>query len=342
MTEDIEILFAKYFAGDADEAQRKEVEEWISRSDENRKEFERYRSLWQRTEVAARYSDAEVEQALDQTKKNIPDFRKRRTLTLLRQVAAVLIVSLLISSVYNYLGSEKKAQSYSEPAMQEVTAFNGMATRIELPDGSTVDLYPGSKLTFPLSFTSELREVKLSGEGYFSVKHNEKIPFVVKTAEIDVKVLGTKFNLKANADEDYVETILVEGKVRLEKEVKGKCVALKTLKPADRAVYKLREGKIEVFREKNLQKYLAWKKGTLVFDADPLENVVKELERWYNVDIVIKDASLKKHKVTGKFEGEPIDEVLSLLQYSSGFRYKIEKRKMNNGTFKKKKIILMK
>jgi ferric-dicitrate binding protein FerR (iron transport regulator) len=342
MSEDIEILFAKYFAGSADEEQRKAVEEWTGRSDENRKEFERYRSLWQRTEIAAKYSDVEVEHALKQTKKSIPEFGKRRTLTLLRQAAAVLIVSLLISSLYNSFSARNRSVIDSKPVMQEVTAFYGMSTRIGLPDGSTVDLYPGSKLTFPLSFTSGIREVKLSGEGYFIVKHDEKVPFVVKTSALDVKVLGTKFNLKANTDEDYVETILVEGKVVLEKEIKGNTVVLRTLKPADRAVYKLKDGKINVFSEKNMQKHLAWTKGALVFDADPLEKVVKELERWYNVDIEIKDADLKKYKVTGKFAGEPIDEVLSLLQYSSGFRFKVENRKMKNGNLRKKKIVLMK
>jgi len=342
MSEDLEILLAKYFAGDADEGQRKEVEDWIAESEENRNEFERYRSIWQRTNVAARYSDAVVEQALISTKKRLGGFGKQRTMTFLRQAAAVLVVAFMLSFFYNYFSAKQNDVDDSLPVMQEVTALNGMSTKVDLSDGTSVYLHPGSKLTFPVVFSDRSREVKLLGEGYFSVARNEQKPFVVKTSKMNVRVLGTKFNLRANADEDFVETILVEGKVSLEKELDGKAVEMKVLSPDQRAVYRPADGEVRVFNEKNIEKHIAWTKGTLEFDADPMSKVVKELERWYNVDIEIKDADLRKYKVTGKFEGEPIDEVLSLLQYSSGFRYKVEKRKKKDGKYQKKKIILMK
>jgi len=342
MNADLEILIAKYLTGDADENEKQRVEEWVGSSEANRKEFEKYRSLWKRTEVAANYSDAEVEQALKHTKQKISGFRRRRALTWFRQAAAVVILSLLISSLYTYFSNGKIYVADNKPVIQEITALNGMSTKVDLADGSSVFLYPGSKLSFPVTFKNKTREVKLSGEGFFCVAHDDDKPFVVKTSELNIKVLGTKFNLRANADEDFVETILVEGKVCLEKEMNGRTVEMKVLKPDQRAVYRPDEGKVKVFKEKNIDKHIAWTKGTLVFDADPMDKVVKELERWYNVDIEIRDESIRKDKLTGKFSGEPIREVLSLLQYSSDFKYKIEKRKEVDGKYQKKKIILMK
>ena len=340
MSDNFEILLAKYFAGDADESEQNSVNEWIEQSEENRREFERYRILWEKSERTG-LNDEQVEYALKQTKKNIPEFGSRSSFSWLRQVAAVLVVSLLLSSLYNYFNTHSRTVD-NKSAVQEITAFNGMSTRIDLPDGSTVDLFPGSKLIFPVSFSSEVREVKLTGEGYFCIFRNEKVPFVVKTAEMDVKVLGTKFNLRANADEDFVETILVEGKVSLEKEIKGKTVKMQILKPAQRAVYIPGNDRLKVYEEKDMEKHLAWTKGTLMFDADPLEKVVRELERWYNVDIVVKDDKLKKYRLTGMFNGESIGEVLSLLKFSSDFNYKIVEGKMNKGKLSKRKIIITK
>ena len=343
MSENHEILIAKYFAGDASDAEQKRIEEWIGQSEENRKEFERYRLLWEKTMNAASYSDEQVETALKNTKKHIQEFRKGRMLMWLRQVAAVLVVSLLLSSIYNYLIIGRALEGRAKQvAMQEITARNGMATKVDLPDGSTVCLFPGSKLSFPVVFAGKTREVHLSGEGYFDVTHNEELPFVVKTNIINIKVLGTKFEVKANAGEDLLETVLVEGKIRLEKEVEGKAVKLKTLKPDQHAVYIPSKDKLEVFKEKDMNKHIGWVNGDLVFDADPMKDVIQKLEKWYNVDIEIKDNRLKKYKLTGTFNGETLKEVLALLQYSSDFKYRITERKIENGNYIKRKVILYK
>ena len=155
-------------------------------------------------------------------------------------------------------------------------------------------------------------------------------------------MLGTKFDVKANADEDLVETVLVKGKIRLEKEVEGKTVKLKTLKPDQRAVYIPSKDKLKVFKEKNMNKHIGWINGNLVFDADPMEDVIQKLEKWYNVDIEIKDNRLKKYKLTGTFKGETLNEVLALLQYSSDFKYRLTEGRVENGKYIKRRVILYK
>ncbi len=342
MNDNFEIILSKYFSGTADEADRKIIDEWKAESEDNRKEFERYRILWEKGgETTINYTDAQVESALNQTKKRISDFRRTGYFRIIRQAAAILIVSLLLSSLYNYFGTRKIAET-GKTAMKEIVAFNGMATRVNLPDGTVVDLFPGSKLSFPVTFSGDIRKVHLTGEGFFSVVHNKKMPFIVEARGIEVRVLGTKFDVKADPDENYVETMLVEGSVRLEKDVNGKDVELKTLKPGERAVYCLGNGKVKIFTETNIKKFTDWTNGTLVFDADPIDEVVKKLEKWYDVDIIVKDGKLKKYKFTGVFHGESIDEVLVLLKYSSDFRYKILKAKEENGKMGKRKIILTK
>ena len=339
MNDNIEILLAKYFANELDESGNEVVEEWKNLSQVNRVLFDQYKHLWSEAKQSTNYTDQQVEQALIQTKQRMPEFRKRRSMVWLRQIAAIFIFSLILSSLFQYLNNPKAADS--GVVIKEVAALKGVKTKLTLPDGTVVDLFPGSKLLYPVDFGSEERSVKLTGEGYFNVTHNKNLPFVVKADGLNIKVLGTEFNVRAYNDDDYIETVLVKGKVQLEKEVNGKIVPVKTLKPNQRVVYNRSTNKFDVYKQADVNRYIAWTKGALVFDAEPLNEVVRELEMWYNVDIEIKDKELEKFKFTGMFNSEPIEEVMSLLQYSSEIKYKITKDYVNNdGKYVHKKIVL--
>ena len=270
----------------------------------------------------------------------MPEFRKRRSMAWLRQVAAVFIFSLILASLFQYLNNPKPA-SDSGVVIKEVAALKGVKTKLTLPDGTIVNLFPGSKLLYPVDFGNKDRSVKLVGEGFFNVTHNKEVPFIVKTKELNIKVLGTEFNVRAYNDDDYIETVLVKGKIQIEKEVNGKIMPVKTLKPNQRIVYNRLTNKFNVYKQSDVNRYVAWTKGTLVFDAEPLKEVVRKLEVWYNVDIEIKDKELEKFKLTGLFNAEPIEEVMSLLQFSSDFKYEITKEYVNKeGEYIHKKIVL--
>jgi len=341
MDKNIEILLAKYFSKKLNEVEEKELDAWLFESDEHKKILEQYKKMWDKAASFTQYSDEQVENALLHTKKQMPEFRaKKRYLIWLRQVAAVVILAIGLASVFNYIIQPTTTQC--NLALKEVVASPGTSTNLILPDGSKAQLYPGSKLVFPLEFRGDKREVKLYGEAYFKIEHDQEMPFIVKTDHINVKVLGTEFNVRAYDDENYVETVLVRGKVALEKEVNGQTVSLQTLMPNQRSVYSLSTNKMTVTNELDLNKYVGWVNGQLVFDADSMYEVVKKLEKWYSVDIVYGD-QLKHFKFTGVFEDESLEEVLTLMQFSSPFTYEILKGTVDDtGKYVRKRIILTK
>lgn len=340
MNENIEILLAKFYANELDEAGNSVVEEWKNQSKVNLKLFKQYHDLWSNAKQTTNYTDQQVEQALIQTKQRMPAFRRLRTIIWLRQAAAIFIFSLAFASLFQYLYNSK-IDNKKVAVIKEVEASKGVKTKLTLPDGTIVNLFPGSKLFYPINFGDRVRSVKLMGEGYFSVTHNKELPFVVSAEGLDIKVLGTEFNVRAYNDEDYVEMVLVNGKIQIEKEVNGEKIPVKILKPNQRAVFNRSTDKFDIYKQSDVHKYIAWTKGALVFDGEPLKEVVRKLEEWYNVDIQIKDKELEKYKFTGTFNAEPIEEVMSLMQFSSDFKYKITKEHVDNqGEYIHKIIVL--
>ena len=179
-------------------------------------------------------------------------------------------------------------------------------TKVTLPDGSNVWLNHSSSLKYPSSFQGNSRITELKGEGYFEVAHNAKIPFIVKTGEIQIKATGTTFNIMAYPDEDRVETSLIEGKVELELvDHSGKLTPLISMKPSDLAIFK-KTGYEITTRTISDDRYFSWKDGKLVFNKEPMGEVAKKLGRWFNVDIRIKDPELLELTYTATFVQETL------------------------------------
>ncbi|MCT4589526.1 MAG: DUF4974 domain-containing protein [Carboxylicivirga sp.] len=339
MKTNINSLIAKHLSGTIDEAGKKEIEKWQSASEENAKLIDHYHKIWDKAKEIKPVNNQQVEDALLLTKKQIFTSKPtKRYLVYFRQAVAVLVIAIGLMAIFKSFNRE--AQNVTSPIYKEVVAGYGMNTNLTLPDGTNVNLFPGSKLLFPISFAEELREVRLEGEGYFKVTHNEKVPFIVKTNQINIKVLGTEFNVSAYEGDKYVETILVNGKVAIEKEIDGESIELKVLKPNQRSRYDLLSGKLIVTEETDLDKFVAWHKEQLIFDGETWLNVTKRLERWYNVNIIL-DKQLENQKITGVFKGEPIEEVLQLMQFTSPIEYKIERESRTAGDAPgQKKIII--
>ena len=156
-----------------------------------------------------------------------------------------------------------------------------------LADGTTVYLNAESELRFPKQFKGKSRKVYLDGEGYFDVRRNEKQPFIVEVKQVEVRVLGTSFGIRAYAKEENVLTTLVEGRVNVE--AGGKQVELSPGQQADfsRGNDRLTVTKVDV------EQYVSWKDGRLVFDNKPLEFILEELGRWYSFDVFYTNKELK-------------------------------------------------
>jgi ferric-dicitrate binding protein FerR (iron transport regulator) len=325
---DIESLLIKSFTGKADKGEEQAIREWVTASEENKTAFNAYKKLWDESKALALSGAIDLEPALRHTKHQIPQFNKKtRWLGYWRQAVAVLLLSVLLSSAYNFL--LKPNQNVAEQTIyQEIKAAYGTQTQLQLADGTTVWLNAGSKLSFPISFKNlEERKVSLAGEGFFEVTKNTKHPFIVHTPQMDIKVLGTSFNVNAYENEDQITVALEEGKVSLLKHTNGKTKEMISLSPNEVASYDLVNNQIMHKTEKDLGRYSAWKDGLIVFFDDPLEKVVARLENWYNVKIEVPDKKLLKTHITGTFNDNSLDQVLYFLSLMSPIEYQFKPEK---------------
>ena len=184
--------------------------------------------------------------------------------------------------------SRVKATS-GEPEMKTISTPRGKDYELVLSDGTVVLLNADSKITFPTRFTGDKRTVKLVGEAYFKVSKNKHLPFIVETGNLYTKVLGTEFNLKAYPHSD-VNVTLIKGSVAVNAE--GKEVMLK---PGENAEYS--ENKDIEVTTVDTEGYIQWKDGYFYFDNVPLIDVVRDLGRWYNVNIEIRNNSLMSYRL---------------------------------------------
>jgi len=226
--------------------------------------------------------------------------------------------------------------------MQTVTSRQGMVTDFELADGTKVWLNSGSSLQSPMLFTGDLRTVKLTGEAYFEVTRDEKKPFRVKAGDLNIEVLGTSFNVVSYAEDRQSEVVLVEGKVNLftEKDQVKKVFGI--LYPGQRAIYK-EDSQMIAAEKVEVDKYISWREGNLIFRNDNMEDVVRRLSRWFNVEIIIKDPEIKNYGYKASFRNETLTQVLNLLKLSAPIDYQITGNTlMKNGEYTKQKVYLMK
>ncbi|MEN8118133.1 MAG: FecR domain-containing protein [Bacteroidota bacterium] len=264
----------------------------------------------------------------------------RKVTSWLSRAAAILFFPLL--GLMFYMLSNKNIQSdkYVHLAVDsfEIIAPIGSRTVLQLSDGTEVNLNYGSKIKYPGNFTGDTREVILLGEGYFDVAHNPDKPFIVKTGKLNVKALGTEFNVHAYPGDDVVATTLVEGKVVIEKILPGeKTELVGAMIPGQHVAYNQKTDKVLSTKGK-IDKYIAWKDGKLVFDNEPISSVAEKLSRMFNVDIEVAD-EIKDYTYTVTLVNDPLLLILDLMTEVTDVNYKVfPRKKLADGTFSKQKI----
>jgi transmembrane sensor len=261
------------------------------------------------------------------------------------RVAAIMLVPLLIYSLFMTFiyHSSERTRSLAYQSYNEVFSSVDAITRVTLPDGSSVWLNHSSSLRYPSFFRSDKRTVELSGEGYFEVAHDTKVPFIVKAGEIEIMATGTTFNVLAYPGEDHIETSLIDGNVEIMgPDNNGKRSSLLKMRSNDLAIYQISDGKINTFSI-NDDRYYSWKDGKLIFNEEPLGEVIKKLRRWYNVDIQVKDPEILDLTLTATFVHESLPQVMELLALILPVNYTISSRhETGDGTFTKRTVILSK
>jgi transmembrane sensor len=255
--------------------------------------------------------------------------------------AAVILVclSLGIRPAYNYFFASNKNN--------EIIVLNGTKTDVYLPDGSKVILNSGSKLTYSKDYTTaRTREVFLSGEAYFKVQHDKQHPFIIHTANFDIRDIGTIFNVNAYPGEKTAEASLIEGsievsfknnakkiilqprqKVVLINNIENK-VAVSVLTLSKQPVnYKVVDLNINNDVKSEFEE-TAWINNELVFKNETFGDLAKKMGRKYNVDISFGDEKIKTSNVTGIFKNETVDQALKTLQMITPFKYEMNHNKI--------------
>jgi len=262
----------------------------------------------------------------------------------LTRAAAILLIPVLAFLFYTL--SEKKSVNnqlaVAAVDSMEIIAPIGSRTVVQLSDGSVVHLNYGSRIKYPKYFKGGTREIMLIGEGYFNVTSDPDKPFIVKTAKLNVKALGTAFNVLAYPGDDIIETTLVRGKVVLEQnEEDGNTNVIGAMEPGQHAAYNLKTGDISSTKG-SVEKYIAWKDGRLVFEDTPITEIAEKLNHMFNVNIKV-DKEIEDYIYTFTLVDEPLSQILDLMTIATPVKYKMfQRKKLTDGTYSKQKIIIEK
>lgn len=262
-----------------------------------------------------------------------------------KAVAMFSLFAIAVVSFFIIKKSTTEVPTFADVATtpKEVATKNGVSTKMLLPDGSTVWLNAGSKLDYTGIGISGSREVQLTGEAFFDIVKNPKRPFIIHTSKIDVKVLGTKFNVKAYPEDKTVETSLVQGSVEVF--VKNRPGEKYLLKPNQKLVL-LNNADDGVLPKATLNKSpklpiiaidhltyrdndtmaieTSWMQNKLVFENEAFAEVARKMERWYDVRIQFRNRALEDELLNGDFRKETLKQALDGLRITTDFRYKIE------------------
>ena len=234
-----------------------------------------------------------------------------RRLVLVRTSAAAAVALLCLSVWTAYL--------YMQPvAMQTVSTLAETRT-VSLPDGTSVTLNHYSTLTYPERFKTDNREVELNGEAYFEVSKDKKHPFIVQTDAVDVRVLGTHFNVDAYRDSRDVRTTLLTGSVAVSNKSNSEHMILK---PNEIAIYNKVEKKLTRKLLVDATDEISWRHGEFIFDDVPLSDIARKLSNSFGTTIQITDSALQNYRNSARFpNGEDLETILSVLQDAGYFNY---------------------
>ncbi len=318
---DINVLLIRLFSGEAEPEEKKEIADWLDLSAENKKLYSDLREIWLSSGIETNADDYHLEDAIRKFRNEIRKEKsgkpKQIDFNRFLKYAAILILLLSLPFSY-YIGTRNN----TDDSITTISCAFGDKSSIILPDSSRVWLNSGSKLTFSSNFKNG-RKVSLEGEAFFSVAKDKNHPFRVKTAEVEVEVLGTKFNLKAYPEEKSVSTTLVEGSVNISSKYQSTL-----MKPDQKLVYDKESKKLVVQELTDTAPETEWKDGRFVFRNESLAELKPKLERWFDVDIVFGDDMVKDRRFTGVLGRESILEAVSYFDLSNFVSCQIQGNKI--------------
>lgn len=293
-----------------------QLDEWQQANPENKSELGRYQRIWDATADVATLQKFDSEKAWTQVDSTLESKRIRtRQLKniglVISGMAATLLIFLSLTFYTNLF-------STSEATIAMTTTY-GSRSEVVLPDGSIVKLNAGSNIKYHFDKVSQIRKVDFSGEAFFEVAKSKK-PFVIETADgLNVKVLGTKFNLSTYPEDRMAQTSLFEGKVELSQN--GLSL---TLKPGEMAILDKNSNEIK-YTQGEISHTTSWMQNKLYMENMSLQDVCTKMERWYDVQITLSDKSLgEKIHYTGVLKEQTVLDVLNALCQLSSISYELK------------------
>ena len=321
---DIDRLITQYLSGTLDKESFAELKRWSSESESNRRYVRNKLEVWFSSGAADNTAHFNKDKAFALFRQRVADAgRKKEQISrfswkTFMRVAAVILI-LVVPFAADWQGKEAVKHTFADMVVE---APMGAHTKLYLPDGTLVWLNAGSKIIYSQGFGVDDRQLKLEGEGYFEVMRNEKLPFKINTKEVNLKVLGTKFNFRNYPDDEEVTVNLMEGKVALHNGIKA--MPELYLEPDEKMVLNKLTGKMTKSRAK-ADKANVWIKDELFFDEELLEDIAKKLMRSYNVKVEVAD-SLRNKRFYGSFSisGNTIDKILDIMVSTQQMKYRYE------------------
>lgn len=210
----------------------------------------------------------------------------------------------------------------SEIVYNTLSTPRGGKYQLVLPDGSKVWLNAASSIHYPTAFVGGQRKVEITGEAYFEVEKNKDMPFIVSANGMDVKVLGTHFNVNAYNDEPIARTTLLEGSVLIKKDA-----ATALLKPGEQGQLN-KEGSIKVEKDVDIEQVMAWKNGLFHFEDADIETIMRQLSRWYDVEVVYQKKNINDQFVIEMPRNSKLSDVLRVLELTGNIHFDIQGKKI--------------
>jgi transmembrane sensor len=328
--EELNSRIIRYLSGECSSAEKKEFEDWIKMSDENRDEFNKQKNAWEKI------AEEEIEWGVDKSwnefaaEHNIPsgteiiDIKQKPSYLrfgYLVRAAAVLLI-MIIGGYYGLKQFGVFTSSIKvETAWNRAITASGEKIMLTLSDNTKIILNADSKLKYPSGFSDKQREVYLEGEAYFEVQHDTSKPFIIHTQNISTTVLGTKFNISAFPEEKGIAVSLVEGKVNVTMGENGSPENAVELLPKQQLVFN-KQKKNSIVGEFDYQKTICWKDKNFIFDGETLLTVFSKLERAYGVKFELADKSFSSRKIKINFQNASLWTINESLKKLTGLSYK--------------------
>ena len=326
-----EDILIRYIDGMLTEEEAVEVKNWRAASLENEKLLEQ---VYFTAQVASRLKvmrTVNPDEALSRFKSRIHKKEKRlalrQVLGVIQRAAAVLFIPVFLLSAYLFI-----QQGQGNVRTLAVRTNPGVVSAFDLPDGSKVWLNANSELRYPSDFNADTRTVELTGQGYFEVTKNAHKPFIVKAdKDYSVEVLGTSFNVQDYPENKDIVVCLDEGNINLTLPTEKKY----PVQPGERLVYNKDNQQCTISKMNDMQRLSMWKQNVIVFKDTPLPEVIKILNRWYNVEFKVEDENVLKYVYTLTSDNTLLEKVLMDLE-------KIAPVKFEYNEDKKEVIVKMK